>query len=237
MQNFFTSCREMRKNLPRESSVHVHTSLLAMCYPAGERALPADLTKEVYMKRKSHKLLGLHLVGQLQDAPKRRHVKAFLLGCTEPDCNPFTYLKGSRTCQWLRGHNYRNAESWMERMSGRLAGRENWRVLDYYRLGKLIHYTSDAFTHAHNETFRENIRCHRSYEAQLQHCLLSLLTRETGRRTGKTQEGKMTMESVRKAHRDFMKEVRCVATDAEYILRMTEQVFGSLIPQPISAEQ
>ena len=60
------------------------------------------------MKRESHKILGHYLMQQLQVAPAYRHRKAFLFGCTEPDSNPFTYLKGSRTIQWLRGHNYRN---------------------------------------------------------------------------------------------------------------------------------
>ncbi len=100
-----------------------------------------------------------------------------MFGCTEPDSNPLTYLKGSRTIQWPRGHNYRNAERLMARLSASLSRRERWGMLDYYRLGKLIHYTSDAFTYAHNETFRENIHEHRCYEARLQRCFKTSLAR------------------------------------------------------------
>lgn len=186
------------------------------------------------MKRESHKILGRYLMEQLQAAPAYRYQKAFLFGCTEPDSNPFTYLKGSRTVQWLRGHNYRNAERLMDRMSRRLTQREKWRMLDYYRLGKLIHYTSDAFTYAHNDTFRESIHEHRCYEAKLQRCFKINLAIE--RRAARREEVEETViAAIRESHERYMEAARSVLTDVEYILRMTEQVFCHLVPVPVKA--
>lgn len=186
------------------------------------------------MKRESHVILGNYLMEQLQFTPAFRYRKAFLFGCIQPDSNPFTYLKGSRTIQWLRGHNYRNAESLMDRMSLHLSQRDDWGVLDYYRLGKLIHYTSDAFTFAHNETFAENIRQHRRYEAKLQRCFkTSLYMQLRGEELDELEE--TVMNAIRETHEMYMEAVRSVRTDVEYILRMTEQVFRSLVPQPVGS--
>ena len=81
------------------------------------------------MRGKSHLCLGQYLTERyMQDAPKRC-VKAFLVGCVEPDRNPITYLKGSLHFQWLRGHNYRNARRFMRRISTRLENKRSLNLL------------------------------------------------------------------------------------------------------------
>lgn len=57
------------------------------------------------MRGKSHRCLGQYLVEHYMENIPGRYVKAFLVGCIEPDRNPVTYLKGSLRFQWLRGHN------------------------------------------------------------------------------------------------------------------------------------
>ena len=94
------------------------------------------------MRGKSHRCLGKYLVQHYMSDTPERYVKAFLLGCIEPDRNPATYLKGSIRCQWLRGHNYRNARRFMRAISARLEKKEKLGLFDYYTLGKLIHYLS-----------------------------------------------------------------------------------------------
>ncbi|MEG0779640.1 MAG: zinc dependent phospholipase C family protein [Oscillospiraceae bacterium] len=182
------------------------------------------------MKRESHKILGNYLMEQLQELPAYRYQKAFLLGCIEPDSNPLTYLKGSRSIQWLRGHNYRNAERWIGSTCGKLEARETWRLLDYYRLGKLIHYTSDAFTFAHNETFLEDIRAHRSYEAKLQRYFKTTLALQYNAESQQCYDS--VMAAIEAAHDRYMEAATSIATDVTYILEMAGQVFASLIPQP-----
>ena len=77
------------------------------------------------MRGKSHRCLGKYLVQHYMSDTPERYVKAFLLGCIEPDRNPATYLKGSIRCQWLRGHNYRNARRFMRAISARLEKKES----------------------------------------------------------------------------------------------------------------
>ena len=127
------------------------------------------------MRGKSHLSLGHYLIGHYFPHLPRRYHRAFLLGCIEPDRNPATYLKGSLRCQWLRGHNYPNARRFMARIAARLEGKKQLTLFDYYTLGKLIHYTADAFTFAHNDTFPGDLSCHRAYEVQLQTHFLNYL--------------------------------------------------------------
>ena len=127
------------------------------------------------MRGKSHISLGQYLLEQyLPDLPGH-YRKAFLFGCIQPDRNPATYLKGSFRFQWLRGHNYPNASRFMHRIAGRLENKKKLKLYDFYTLGKLIHYTADAFTHAHNPSFSKPLWAHRAYEARLHTCFLDYL--------------------------------------------------------------
>ena len=87
------------------------------------------------MRGKSHICLGKYLAEHYMDHVSSTHIQAFLLGCLEPDRNPFTYLKGSFRFQWFRGHNYRNARRFLRRISARLEQKETWNLYDYYTLG------------------------------------------------------------------------------------------------------
>ena len=127
------------------------------------------------MRGKSHQLLGKYLTRHFPENTPRCHVRAFLFGCIQPDRNPATYLKGSVRSRWFRGHNYENAKRYMKRISTRLENKHHWNILDWYTLGKLIHYTADAFTYAHNECFGTDLHLHQVYEAALQDHFLAYL--------------------------------------------------------------
>ena len=168
------------------------------------------------MRGKSHVTLGHYLIEQyLPDLPSRFR-RAFLLGCIEPDRNPATYLKGSLRCQWLRGHNYRNARRFMKRISLRLEQKGSWNCLDYYSLGKLIHYTADAFTYAHNETFPEKLSDHRIYEAQLQDHFLSYLREKP---QVDVHLARTIMEGIEGYHRDYSSETADIHRDSRFALQ------------------
>ena len=127
------------------------------------------------MRGKSHLLLGHYLIDHYLSPLPRRYHRAFLLGCIEPDRNPMTYLKGSFRCQWLRGHHFPNAQPFMTRISHRLERKKTLNLFDYYTLGKLIHYTADAFTFAHNDNFPDILSLHQAYEARFQSYFLTYL--------------------------------------------------------------
>lgn len=127
------------------------------------------------MRRISHIRLGQFLHNEYMPEIPALCAKAFLLGCTEPDTNPVSYLKGSLRAQWLRGHNYENAARFIRRIAMRLEKKEHYNLWDYYTLGKLIHYTADAFTYAHNSDFPTDLQQHHVYEVALQNYFLEFI--------------------------------------------------------------
>ena len=178
------------------------------------------------MKGKSHKYLGCYLAKRYLDGVPEYYIKAFLIGCMEPDWNPSTYLKGSLRFQWLRGHNYRNARRLLNKFSRRLEGKKLHSVLDYYTLGKLIHYTADAFTYAHNEHFPYGLKGHRFYETKLQNYFLNYLHLDPD------PDGIATsniMETLRFFHREYCSTCPNVHTDTEYTLKTCCCVMSSLL--------
>lgn len=182
------------------------------------------------MRGKSHRYLGQYLAQHyMEDIPKH-HVRAFLLGCIEPDRNPVTYLKGSFRHQWLRGHNYRNARRFMRHISWRLEKKEKLNLFDFYTLGKLIHYTADAFTYAHNDTFSTDLGDHREYEAELQTHFLSCLQEdpEINPHTART-----IMEAIYRYHRDYREQPANISTDIRFSLAACCCVLAILLPKPI----
>ena len=182
------------------------------------------------MRGKSHRTLGLYLSQQyMQDVPKHC-VQAFLIGCIEPDRNPITYLKGSIRCQWLRGHNYLNARRFMRRISWRLENRASMNIWDYYTLGKLIHYTADAFTYAHNLDFPSNLADHMEYEKDLQDHFLAYLQEDP---KVDTSIAKTTMEAIYTCPRQYEQSGACIFNDSRYALQACCCVVALLLVKPL----
>ncbi len=145
----------------------------------------------------------------------RRYRRAFLIGCVEPDLNYITYIKGSIRASWLRGHNWSNSQRYVGRVSRRLEARDHLRMLDLYRLGKLIHYTTDAFTYAHNDSFQENLRQHRSYERTLESYFFRYMAEEHACRAGEYDN---ILNMIRYYHDDYVNRPTGVYNDSKYTL-------------------
>ncbi len=180
------------------------------------------------MRGKSHQYLGRYLAGKYMTAVPRRYVRAFLIGCVEPDRNPATYLKGSLRSQWLRGHNWGNAQNYMQRVSLRLERRERMRLLDYYTMGKLVHYTTDAFTSAHNEEFGDSLSDHRTYEAALQDYFLNFLSQNPQVRTDARES---VMDTIRAFHQDYIRRPTDIHTDARFAVIVCCMVVNQIFSQ------
>ncbi len=182
------------------------------------------------MRGKSHICLGQYLTEHyLQDVPKRCHW-AFQLGCIEPDRNPITYLKGSIRCQWLRGHNYRNARRFMRKISFRLERKEKMNLYDYYSLGKLIHYTADAFTYAHNADFPTDLNEHKQYEDALQEHFLEFMAQDP---QVDTMVAKTIMGAICSYHRDYEQTESTIYNDSRFALAACCCVLAVLFVKPI----
>ena len=177
------------------------------------------------MQAKSHRLLGQFLVNRYLTDLSRPYVRVFLVGCTEPDKNPTTYLKGSLRSRWLHGHDYTNAKRYMHRIIFRLNRKRCWNLLDYYTLGKLIHYTADAFTAAHRENFEGDLFAHRRYECQLHHYFATHLSRHAN---PYPHIHNCAMETIRYYHRQYRKCPPCISTDTDYCIGVTCLITGML---------
>ncbi len=129
------------------------------------------------MRTISHHQLG-HFLGQryLSNASPTQ-LRFFLLGCTQPDKNPATYLKGSIKYRWLHGHDYSNCKTYIFRLCRKLQSKTTWTWKEYYALGKLIHYIADTFTYAHSASFDGNLSQHRQYEQRLHEQLSARLSK------------------------------------------------------------
>ena len=181
------------------------------------------------MRAKSHRLLGQFLAQRyLTDIPQPC-IRAFLAGCTQPDKNPTTYLKGSLRSRWLHGHDYANASRYMRRIILRLNRKHCWNPLDYYTLGKLIHYTADAFTAAHGEHFDGDLFKHRRYECQLHHYFSAHLT---CRATSYPAIHGCPMATIRHYHRQYRKCLPGIFTDTDFCIGVS-----CLITEMLTAEQ
>lgn len=180
------------------------------------------------MKTKGHRLIGRYLIKNLQCLPAQRYEKAFLFGCIEPDYNPFTYLKGSRKAWILRGHNYINAAPCIRHTIKKLQKKQDWRIREYYQLGKLIHYVTDAFTFAHNESFGKDIRNHRRYEGRLHSYFASFIAASTA--AAPVGAELSAMDYLIAKHRQYDQASTGPQTDTQFILKTTSMVFCRLIP-------
>ena len=182
------------------------------------------------MRGKSHLRIAQYLIEHyLPDAPKR-YQRAFQIGCIEPDRNPATYLKGSLKFQWLRGHNYRNARGYMCRLSRRLESRSRLRLLDYYTIGKLIHYTTDAFTYAHNAEFPAQLKNHREYEVALQEYFLDYMAQDP---QVNPTVARSIMTAISGYHHDYEQIVPNITNDCHFALTACCCVLAILFVKPI----
>ena len=167
------------------------------------------------MRGKSHRCLGEYLAQRYMKDVPQRYVKAFQIGCIEPDRNPLTYLKGSIRCQWLRGHNYRNARRFMRAISARLERKDKLKLYDFYTLGKLIHYTTDAFTYAHNDTFPTALSDHCEYEAALQDHFLDYMKQDPH---VDPQVADSIMDAILEYHRQYEAQEANIYIDTRFAL-------------------
>ena len=172
--------------------------------------------RSIPMRGRSHSCLGQYLIHHHMPHTGIFRQKAFLFGCIQPDRNPLTYLKGSLRYRWLRGHNYDNAKWFLHRIARRLEGRKALSLWDYYTLGKLIHYTADAFTYAHNEGFPHSLSGHRKYEKELQEHFLHYLRQHPVPEIISTGS---IMETIRQYHQAYRTQPPGISTDCIFSLQ------------------
>ena len=94
--------------------------------------------------------------------------KWFLIGCVEPDYNPFTYIRGSIKHKLLHGHNAPNCKKHIDRIVEKISSTTISTPYQWFLLGTAVHYIADCFTFAHNAFFTGGMAQHMKYEMRLQ---------------------------------------------------------------------
>ena len=187
------------------------------------------------MKSTSHRMLAHYFIDIYLFNYSASCKKAFSLGCVQPDKNPTTYLKGSLRSQWLRGHNWENARRYIYRIGRRLERKKRFKTADFYQLGKLIHYTADAFTYAHNAHFGETLADHRLYEQRLHKYMIGYLDSVNGHIEDHINHAISVHDFINKRHTKYMHCNPGVHTDAQYCVHVCRHVMFMLLVGKLTA--
>lgn len=175
------------------------------------------------MRTVDHKILaGILISRYMQNTPKR-YKNAFFLGCIEPDYNPFSYFHGFLNSHTLYGHNFSNVKNYLEKLFGRLNNSSKHKQLFYFRLGLLIHYITDAFTHAHTSQFSGNLHQHNFYEQKL-HLTFEKMITQSGFRLPARLLPCDSISEVNRLHNLYSKEGISVYNDLIFIFSLTGSI-------------
>ena len=180
------------------------------------------------MKKRSHALLASSLLRCENGFAAKRFEWAFLFGSFQPDCNPFTFLKGSLQAYKFRGHNYSNSQPYIVSRIAALQRRKQWTMWQYYTLGKLTHYLADAFTFPHNVNYPDSLIAHRQYEAELREYLAAYLEQRTMKREATRQN---VIAAIQELHEQYMSDLADVRRDVQYILEATALLMAGCRPE------
>jgi len=182
------------------------------------------------MKGIDHKNLGNKLTELFDGDFSRLDKRMFLIGCVIPDKNPLTYLKGSIKYRLLHGHNYRNSKNVIRKYINKLLDKDSLSFLDYYCLGKLIHYVADTFTFAHNESFKGNLFKHIAYEKQLHRFLQRDEIEDAANDEMRSffSQNCTLFSLFEKTHDEYLAQRRSVFDDAVYIYSFTGEVVSRI---------
>ena len=181
------------------------------------------------MQKRSHKLLASSLLRSHRGFAARRYEWAFLFGSFQPDCNPFTFLRGAFRARTLRGHSFSNSQRYINTRIRKLQRCRVWRIRHYYTLGKLTHYLADAFTYPHNETFPDTLMDHHRYESALRRALREHLS--THSLSPQAHCGDLP-SAIGRLHRRYVQAESDVFNDIRYILKSTTLLMAGCVPAP-----
>lgn len=183
------------------------------------------------MQKRSHLLLAKSLLDRERGFPARRYELAFLFGSFQPDCNPFSYLKGSLRNKLFGGHTYGNCRRYIRRNIRRLQTRRRWNLGDYYALGKLTHYVADAFTWPHNPHFPGVGWEHHVYETELRLALEARLSADPLPRRPLPDVSAALPDELETLHERYLAEA-CPGVDADiaYILKASDLLLAGCRP-------
>ena len=168
------------------------------------------------MKTETHRLLAFWLINRfLADLPAICRA-AFYTGCMEPDYILPSYLHGFFVRPFY-GHDYENRRRWLQK---RLRNKKfTGSPYGCFKLGRLVHFLCDTFTHVHNYPFHGGIRSHGEYERRLNQCMKEYLDRGDFRDAGLSD-----MQDLETLHKCYMSEEASPERDCRFIVPAVSSV-------------
>lgn len=148
------------------------------------------------MQTKDHLALGRYLAHTF-DIDNSACYAAFILGNIMPDINKFSYIRGyfqlldadrrkktRRHLSWndhrrmlIGGHTAEGSRVFVNRIYRTLVRKKHLTALDYYRIGKAMHYLADRFTFPHTMEYGDGFFSHVHYEKQLHYHMYNMIVR------------------------------------------------------------
>lgn len=178
------------------------------------------------MRTVDHKMLALLIEEKYMKNIPRRYKNAFYFGCIEPDYNPFSYLHGFFKAFNFYGHNFSNVRFFIGRLFERLNKKTKPDILFFFRLGLLMHYVTDAFTHAHTSAFSGNLIEHRSYEQKLHLAFKEFAEKNLSGFSGRYLPCN-DINSLSRFHDAYIKSEISVLNDMDFIISLTGSIMNS----------
>lgn len=179
------------------------------------------------MVKTNHMLLAKALLQAQGGFSASRFETAFLYGSISPDCNPFTYFRGSIEHRFLHGHNYVNARRWVFKALERLQRRTTWNTWDYYTLGKITHYLADAFVYPHNENYPYGPVEHRMYEVAFRSQFKVYMGEHQLEAAAPSAN---VIQSIMRLHYQYEQVASELVRDMDYIIKTNLMVMASCLP-------
>jgi hypothetical protein len=190
------------------------------------------------MKFKDHKNISFYLVKSQERRIKARNMWALVIGSVIPDITVYTYLRGSLSGKKLKGHNYENTSVVISDLIERISNSHKYGIWRYFELGKLLHYSADSFTYAHNSRFTGSLAEHRAYEMELHERLEEAMVRESDdiSKIGNEQSSD-TCARIRELHEAYSRKTPDSRNDCRYIMYVMDYLYKTLGAEGTAAKR
>lgn len=185
------------------------------------------------MTTKSHYRFGLSLADRMGESLPLWGRLPFLFGCIEPDINLTTYLQGSLHGEKLKGHSYPNFLPELRTLFRKVSNAGTASPLFFYRLGKLTHYLTDAFTAPHNPIFPGNLKEHIAYENRLEKRFLKEL--QAGEKIGRNASVRCGDFLIR--HENYLRLPWGEENDIRFTLALIPPLVAALAESALAAQE
>ncbi|MBE6845836.1 MAG: hypothetical protein E7508_09070 [Ruminococcus sp.] len=181
------------------------------------------------MRTVDHKALARLIIQQYMQNIPQNYCNAFYIGCLEPDYNPFSYFHGFFNSFTLYGHNFHNAKKFLERLFKKLNNEKKYKTMYFFRLGLLIHYITDAFTHAHSIQFSGTLKEHKAYEQQL-HIVFKKIIDSSTLQLSNNLLPCNNINELSRLHELYIKEEISVFNDLAFIITLIGSIMEGFYP-------